>query len=368
MRKRILIVGPTWVGDSVIAQSLYRHIKQLNATTTIDVLVPKYLHGLLGRMPEIRRTIDMPLTHGELGLRKRRRIGHDLRGYYDRAIVLPRSFKAALIPWFAKIATRTGFCGEMRYGLINDMRHLDNCTIPRLANRYVLLGQHEKTSAPQYILPPRLIVKAKNARRCIERLGLKCNNPILILAPGTADEPAKKWPINYFSEIAKHYANEGYQIWILGSENDQAAGHSIANIAEVSVNNLCGRTSLEDTVDILAQADIVISNDSGLMHIAAAVGTPVVGIFGSTTPEYTLPISNRVGYLWKQVPCSPCWQQTCRYGHYRCLTEITPTDVISVVSDTIKLKTDGVKKHRLPSTSRRTVLSIFLYCQKVSLS
>ena len=335
MIERILIVGPSWVGDSVIAQSLYQYIKQLNTAAVIDVLVPKYLHGLLKRMPQIRRAIEMPLTHRQLGLRKRRQIGISLRNCYDKAIILPRSFKAALIPWFAKIATRTGLCGEMRYGLINDMRKLDNHTIPRLADRFVRLGQPDQTSVFKCIPPPRLIVNPENARICMQRMKLNCDTPIMILAPG-AGKPSKQWPPHYFAKIAEHYATKGYQIWILGSANDQAICQCITNMSKVAIDNLCGRTSLEDTVDILAQANIVIANDSGLMHIAAAVDSLVIGIFGPTTPEYTLPISNQIGYSWNKLPCSPCWQNTCRYGHYHCLTQITPFNIMSIVSKLVE--------------------------------
>ena len=145
MIKPILVVGTRWVGDNVIAQSLYKRIKQLDATANIDVIAPKYLHSLIKRMPEIRDTIDMPLIHKQLGLRERRRIGLKLRNRYSRAIILPRSLKAALIPWFAEIPIRSSFRGEMRYGLINDMRQLNSNTMPRLVDRFVYLGQPKQT-------------------------------------------------------------------------------------------------------------------------------------------------------------------------------------------------------------------------------
>ena len=340
--QRILIVGPTRVGDSVIAQSLYRRIKQLNAAAAIDVLAPKYLHGLLKRMPEIRYTIDLPLAHKQLGLSKRKQIGISLRGRYNQAIILSRSLKATLIPWFAQIAIRTGFRGEMRYGLINDMRKLDRDAMPhlgnrpRLADRWVHLGQPKQMRLPKEIPQPRLSVKPANAQICMEHLALNSNSPIMALAPGIADSPAKQWPARYFTETAEHYGKQGYQIWLLGAENDQAICRQITEATDMPINNLCGRTSLEDTIDILAQADIVLSNDSGLMHIAAAVGCSVIGIFGSTTPEYALPSSDWVKASWTGLSCSPCWQKTCRYGHYHCLTRITPKDIVPIVDFLVK--------------------------------
>ena len=331
MAERVLVVGPRWVGDNVIAQSLYKRIKQLDATATITVIAPKYVHGLLKRMPEIRDTIDMPLAHRQLGLRERRRIGISLRKRYNRAIILNRSFKTALIPWFAKIPVRTSFCGEMRYGLINDIRRLDSDAMPRLADRFVYLGQPKQTPLPKNITPPRLIVKPVNTRVCMERLGIDNKIPIIILAPGAAYGPSKKWPAHYYANLAEHYASTGYKIWILGSTKDQDICQQITETAKISIANLCGRTTLEDAIDLLAQAEKVISNDSSLMHIAAAVGCSVVGIFGATTPEYTLPISDCVRYSWANISCSPCWQPTCRYGHYHCLTRITPEEIISIV-------------------------------------
>ena len=331
MTERILVVGPQWVGDSVIAQSLYKHIKQLDATATIDVVAPKYLHSLLKRMPEISDTIDIPIAHKQLGLIKRRRIGISLRKLYNQAIILNRSFKTALIPWFAKIPIRTGFRGEMRYGLINDMRRLDRNAMPRLADRFVHLGQPKQTPLPKDVTPPRLIVKPINAEICMERLGVHNRSPIMILAPGTAGGPSKQWPVHRFVKLIEHYGNKGHQIWILGSRKDRDVCQQITETAKTPIQNLCGRTTLEDAIDLLAQAEKIVSNDSGLMHVAAAVGCYVVGIFGSTTPRYTLPISNRIRYSWANLSCSPCWQRTCRYGHYHCLTQITTEEVISVV-------------------------------------
>ena len=342
MIKPILVVGTRWVGDSVIAQSLYKRIKQLDATAIIDVIVPKYLHGLIKRMPEIRDTIDMPLIHKQLGLRERRRIGLKLSGRYSQAIILTRSLKAALIPWFAEIPIRSGFRGEMRYGLVNDMRQLNRDTMPRLVDRFVYLGQPKQTSLAKNITPPCLIVKPTNAQTCMEHLGVDNTLPIIILAPGAAYGPSKQWPARYFAGLAEHYGNGGYQVWILGSKKDQDICCQITKMANIPIHNLCGRTTLEDSIDLLAQAERVVSNDSGLMHIAAAVGCSVVGIFGATPPEYALPISDRVWYSWANLSCSPCWQRTCCYGHYHCLTQVIPEEVISIV--------DLVAKH----TKKRT--------------
>ncbi len=325
-RENILVVGPSWVGDIVLSQSLYMTIKQRDPTSQIDVLAPAWSGPILARMEQVRSAIDMPLGHGELGLGRRRRLGLSLRGRYARAIVLPNSFKSALVPWWAGVAVRSGFRGEMRYGLLNDMRILDRRLLPRAIDRYAHLG-HDAGAMSGEAPAPALRTDADNARACLERLRLHCDAPILALMPGSAFGRSKRWPPERFAAVADDYLRRGWQVWILGSASDRQAGDSIAQAASGRAVNLCGKTNLVDVVDLIAQAKLAVSNDSGLMHIAAAVGVPLVAVYGATSPEYTPPMSARAATLWKGIECSPCYKPVCRYGHYRCLTEI-PVDEV----------------------------------------
>ncbi len=323
--ERILIAGPAWVGDMVMAQSLFKALRGRDPEASIDVLAPAWSLPLLARMPEVRRGIEVPLGHGELGFFKRRAIGHGLRSEkYQRAIIIPRSFKAALIPFFAGAERRSGYRGEMRYGLINDMRPLDKSVLTMTVQRYLALGQ-DQSVAPERIPHPELRIDEINRRRLLNELGLEAG--AVALLPGAEYGPAKQWPIEYWAELAKRLMAEGRAVWILGSQKDRAHAERIAGLAGEGVHNLCGRTELVDAVDLLSTCAAAVSNDSGLMHVAAAVGIPLVGIYGSSTPDYTPPLSERATVLYQRLECSPCFKRDCPLGHTRCLTEIEPDAV-----------------------------------------
>ena len=311
----------------VLSQSLYIILKENNPDTAIDVMAPLWSHPLLARMPQISAGITSPFAHGELALHCRYRLARSLRATYQQAIVLPNSFKSALIPYWAGIAKRTGFRGEMRFGLINDMRTLDRQHLPRTVDRFAALGRDVGT--PNESVPnPALRVDMDNARACAARLSIDFAKPILALMPGSAYGESKRWRINYFCDVANDYLRCDWQVWVFGSASDVAIGDEIKRATSGAAINLCGKTHLADAVDLLAQTKLAITNDSGLMHIAAAVGVPIVAIYGSTSPDFTPPMSARSVKIWKGIACSPCYQRVCRYGHYRCLTEITPQEVL----------------------------------------
>ncbi len=332
--QRILIAGPAWVGDMVMAQSLFITLKQHDPNAQIDVLAPGWSLPLLARMPEVRRAIGVPIGHGELGLMKRWHLGRSLRSeHYDRAIVLPRSLKAALIPFFAGAKLRTGYRGELRYGLINDMRRLDKTVLTQTVQRFVALGFSDDAPQPPAIPHPRLTIDCEAQQRLIEKLQLDLTQPVIAFMPGAEYGPAKQWPIAYYGELAKQLTADGYTVWVLGSRKEQAIGETIAQASGEGVRNLCGATELVDTIDLLPLCRAAVSNDSGLMHIAAAVGTPLVAIYGSSTPAYTPPLTNRVEVLYRGLDCSPCFKRDCPLGHTRCLTEITPADAQAALND-----------------------------------
>jgi heptosyltransferase-2 len=315
-----LIVGPSWVGDMVMAQALFILLKRRAPDTLIDVLAPAWSLPIVARMPEIRRGIAAETGHGELGLGKRRRIAYSLREPgYDHAIVLPRSLKSALIPWLARIPRRTGFRGESRYGLINDMRPFDRDVLDQTVKRFVALGL-EPGEAPVEVPFPALSIDSQKQAAIIASLGVATDRPVIALMPGAEYGPAKCWPIEYFAELAGLLASDGFDVWVLGSDKDAAAGEQIA--AASPAHNLCGRTSLEDVIDLLGYAEQAVSNDSGLMHIAAAVGSHVHGIYGSSSPGFTPPLTDARDIHWLDLDCSPCFERTCPLGHLRCLRDL----------------------------------------------
>lgn len=323
---RVLVVGPAWVGDMVMAQSLFMTITARGAE--VDVVAPTWSLPLLARMSQVRRAIALPVGHGRFGLAERWRIGRTLRDErYDQAIVLPRSFKAALIPFFARIPRRTGYRGEMRYGLINDMRILDKNTLRRVVERYAALGREPGDVVAFEKLPqPALQSDVINRDRLVAALGLHLERPVVAFMPGAEYGPAKRWPLEYYGELAAKLWDNGYQVWLLGSAKDREDADKIADVAE-GVVNLCGQTELADVVDLLSLARAAVSNDSGLMHVAAAVGTPVVAIYGSSTPDYTPPLSPLATEAYLRLDCSPCYERECKYQHYQCLRGIEPATV-----------------------------------------
>lgn len=325
-----LIVGPAWVGDMVMAQSLFRYLRREEPGMAIDVVGPAWSVPLVGRMPEVRRGIPLAAGHGEFALGARRALGQSLRRQgYDRAIVLPRSFKSALVPWFAGIPVRTGFAAELRGLLLNDARQLDRKVLDQTVKRFLALGV--PAGAPLPAPPePALRVDEANRSALLARLGLG-QRPAMALMPGAAYGPAKQWPIGSFAELARELAGRGFEVWILGSAGEKGLGEQIRSSAGVRVSNLCGETSLEDTVDLLSATRAAVTNDSGLMHVAAAAGTRVVAVYGSSSPHFTPPLTPRKVILYLNLGCSPCFRRECPLGHLNCLNQISPASVLAAM-------------------------------------
>jgi heptosyltransferase-2 len=330
-QERILVVGPAWVGDMVMAQSLFITLQQQNPDVTIDVLAPAWSLSLLSRMPQVNEAITLPVMHGELALVTRFKIGRQLRKKgYTRAIVIPRSFKAALVPFFAGIPVRTGYRGEMRYGVINDMRPLDKEILTQTVQRQVALGLPKSSEHPPAIPYPELRIDESNQKRLLNGLDLFLDSPIIGLMPGAEYGPAKQWPIAYYQELAAKLVATGYQVWVFGSKKEYALGEQIAQAGN-GVINLCGKTHLEDVIDLIALCDSVVSNDSGLMHVACATGRRVIAIYGSSSPVYTPPLSKNAEVIYRYLECSPCFKRVCPLGHTNCLTGIDSEILLAAV-------------------------------------
>jgi len=324
-----LIVGPAWIGDLIMAQALFKTLKLRAPDLAIDVLAPAWSLPVVARMPEVREALIAPFAHGELGLGKRRRLGQKLRDRdYGQAIVLPRTFKSALVPWFARIPRRTGFRGEMRYGLLNDMRPFDPLVLDQMAKRYVALGL-EPGLVPTEIPYPALTVSEEKQRAALLTLGLSTDRPVIAMMPGAERGPAKRWPAGHFAELARSLDAEGYAVWLFGSDKDRPGAEQIE--ANSNAVNLCGRTSLEQAIDLLALCRQAVSNDSGLLFMAAAVGIRVVALYGSTTPDFAPPLTDRGTTHYLALSCSPCLKRECPLGHLRCLVDITPRAVLESI-------------------------------------
>lgn len=332
---KVLVVGPSWVGDMVMAQALYKLLREQNPAVEIHVVAPPWSLPVLARMPEVARGVELDVGHGELALGRRRAVGRQLRAErYTRAIVLPRSAKSALVPWFANVPLRTGFRGELRYGLLNDVRSLD-ATLDQTVKRFVALGLGRGVAPPQSLPPtlrPRLTSDASNLELLRAAHALRHGAPLVALMPGAEYGPAKRWPAAHYGTLAAELASAGADVVVLGSAKERAIGDAVvARAAQPAVRNLCGATSLADVVDLLASAVVAVSNDSGLLHIAAAAGAPVVAVYGSSSPSFTPPLTESAAVVSLELECSPCFARDCPLKHMRCLNDLAPAAVLRAV-------------------------------------
>jgi heptosyltransferase-2 len=325
---RILIVAPAWIGDAVLVQPLLSRLHERHTRLTVDVLAPPWTQPVFARMPQVHSTIAAPFMHGELALGERRALGRSLSATgYDQAIVLPNTFKSALVPFFAGIPLRTGFVGELRFGLLNDVRQLDPHALPRMVDRFAALAESRGISFPRSLAPLHLTINDEQRRGALARLGLKCDQPVAVLCPGAEYGPAKRWPAPYFAELGRKLATGGYHVWLAGSPKDAAIGAEIANLSGGACTNLCGRTTLDEAIDLMSCAELVVSNDSGLMHVAAALEKPLTALFGSSSPAFTPPLSPRARVVRLDLPCSPCFKRECPLAHFDCMLKLTPQAV-----------------------------------------
>jgi heptosyltransferase-2 len=330
---KILIIAPSWVGDAVMAQPLFRRLRELDPDAVIDAFAPAWVAPVLERMPEIRRVITNPLAHGELKLGLRRQLGHALRREgYDQAIILPNSIKSALVPFFAGIPLRTGYVGEWRYWLLSDRRPLDRQALPLMVERFAALAERPKAPLRRPVPNPHVDVDKTRREATLDRLGLSLDRPVAAFCVGAEYGPAKRWPAAHFAALAEKLRAEGYQVWLLGSAKDAAIGAEIEQASRGAALNLCGRTDLGQAVDLLSAADLVVSNDSGLMHVAAALDRPMVAIFGSSSPGFTPPLSPRARVVSLNLPCSPCFKRECPFGHLDCMLQLAPEKILGEIA------------------------------------
>lgn len=328
-----LVIGPSWVGDMVLAQSLFKLLKHNDPHTEIDVAAPAWTLPLLERMPEIRRGIALPFRHGRLDLRARLRIGRELkRERYDQAILLTNSLKSAILPWAAGIPTRTGFLGELRYGLLNDIRPLDKTALPMTVQRFCTLGLAPDAAPPAELPQPRLQASRDNAIAVLERLGHALpQSPVLGLCPGAEYGPAKRWPAEKYAEVAQWALARDWKVWLFGSAKDAEITQDIQHRTGGRCLDLGGKTALGEVIDLMALTTAVVSNDSGLMHIAAALDKPMVAVYGSSDPHHTPPMSSKAAIVSLGLSCSPCFKRECPLGHLDCLNRIDPARVTQLI-------------------------------------
>ena len=339
---KILVIGPSWVGDMMMSQSLYRTLKAEYPSAEIDVMAPAWCRPLLARMPEVNQALAMPLGHGALGLGERRRLGRALRANrYDRAYVLPNSFKSALVPFFADIPQRTGWRGEMRYGLLNDVRVLDKAAFPLMVQRYVALaydkGRIQRADdLPQPLLWPQLQVSDEEIADTTAAFNLTDSRPIVGFCPGAEFGPAKRWPHYHYATLAQRLIENGYQIALFGSAKDHEAGEQIRAALQEDARDFClnlaGKTQLEQAVILIAACRAVVSNDSGLMHVAAALNKPLIALYGPSSTDFTPPLSDKARVIRLISGYHKVRKGDAEQGYHQSLIDIQPQQVLDALT------------------------------------
>jgi heptosyltransferase-2 len=338
---KILIVGPSWVGDAVMAQSLYKIIKDSNPQSKIDVLSPEWSLGILNRMDELDDLICSPFDHGDLRIKDRVRFGYSLRDRsYDQAIVLTNSLKSSFIPFTANIPKRTGWLGEMRYGFINDIRKVNKNKHKLMVEKFSCLSINPLVDNNYEIPWPSLRVDLINLSKLLKKYSFEQSHESIAICPGAEFGPSKRWPANYYAEVIRHYLSKNWQVFILGSKNDLPVAKAIEDQVppenKTLLFNFTGQTSIEDAVDILSTCDLVLTNDSGLMHVAAAVNVKLLALYGPTSPKFTPPLSKKAKVIQKIEGYEKTREGELEEGYHYGLSMIKPEEVLDSLSLLLK--------------------------------
>lgn len=334
---RALVVAPAWIGDAILSQPLLARLLQQEPPLCIDVLAANWVAPVYTRMPGVKEVILNPFAHGELALRKRWRLGRSLAKHgYSQAFLLPNSLKSALLPFFAGIPQRIGFTGEARYGLVNCRHRLDKTALPLMVERFAQLAEPLGVLPIRPIPYPHLESSSEQQASTLKSLGLEKDEKPIVFCPGAEFGAAKRWPAHHFATLALSLAERGHALWLLGSGKDAPIAEAIQNLAPNTCRNLCGATNLEQAIDLIACAELTVCNDSGLMHVAAAVGKPLVALFGSSSPHFTPPLSEHAEVLSLSLNCSPCFKRECPFGHLDCLERLEPAQVLERCLHTLR--------------------------------
>jgi len=312
----------------MLMQPMLQRLHDRHPGARIDVLAPPWTEKLLDQMREVNEVIINPFPHGSLQLAARKELGLRLReAHYDQAIVLPNSWKSALVPYFAGIPMRTGFVGEFRYGLLSDARTLSKKKLPLMAERFAQLAEAATDELQRPLPPPQLHVGDAQRTQTLAKFGLSVDRPVAVFCPGAEYGPSKRWPPQYYAELAQHLRAQGYAVWLIGSPKDKPVADIIVALGNEQCRNLCGSTDLAEAIALISCADVVVSNDSGLMHIAAALDRPMLAIFGSSSPQFTPPLSDEARVLKLDLACSPCFKRECPLRHFNCMLKLPPKEV-----------------------------------------
>jgi heptosyltransferase II len=319
-----------WIGDFVRCHSVVKLLKARFPARPVDVLSTTLCAPLADYMPELRQAVVADLPRKRLSFTAHRALADRLRREaYGSALIMPRTWKAALAPFLAGIPERIGWVGEWRFGLINDLRFGER-KLPRMVDRCAALALPGHTAPPDNWPLPELKVPPAEVTGWRERLGLTdAGRPAVALAPGAVG-PSKRWPGAAYADLARRLISQGVNVWVLGGPAEVPLVRIIKDGAP-EARDLTG-PDLRNAILALAAADVAVSNDSGLLHVAAALGTPTIGIFGPTSPWHWAPLNPIAATVQTatQLDCQPCHKPTCRVRHHRCMRDISADQVLEV--------------------------------------
>jgi len=329
---RSLVIAPQWIGDAVMSEPLLARLAARGEQLTVAAL--PWVAPVYRAMPQVTDVIELPFAHGRLDWAVRRRVASELRCRFDTAYVLPNSLKSALIPWLAGITKRVGYQGEGRFVLLNQR-------LPNVAGRPPMVAFYSALAGEPARADERPAMHFTDAvlDDAVRAAGVE-RTAYWAFAPGAEYGPAKCWPAEHYAALARTlHQRHGQPVLLLGSGKEAALCEQIAQQSEGACRVLAGKTSLIDAMALIAAARGVVSNDSGLMHVAAAFGVPQAAVFGSTSPEHTPPLNARARVLWLkqelQLDCAPCFERVCRFGHTRCLTGVSAERVDAALAEAL---------------------------------
>ena len=334
-RRPILLVPYMWIGDFVRCHSVVRVLKARFPHRPVDMLATPLTAPLANHMPGVRKAVISELPRSRLALARQWRLARALSAEgYGSALVLPRTWKSALLPWLAGIPQRTGFVGEARLLLLNDRRRGER-KLERMVERCVTLALPRDAPMPDPIPPPRLIVRMQDALAWRTANDIDLRQPAVALAPGSVGS-AKRWTVEGYGAVAAALAQQGIAAWILGGPAEKELAAEIVRRSGGSARDFTG-PALRHAIMGLATARAAVSNDSGLMHVSAALGIPTHGIFGPTDPWLWGPLNPLAGIIETQteLPCRPCHQPVCRLVHHRCMRDIPADAVLGALAKTL---------------------------------
>ena len=325
---KILIDYPTWIGDAVVAQSLLIFLKQKFPDCVIGVLIPAYLSSLFNLIPQADRLHQIQYRRGKLDLLYKFLFAKNISNMdYNLAILLRNSFKSALIPYFARIKERVGYAGECRSILLT--KALKKEVNHSIVEKFLYLGGRKVEEQYSY---PNFSFEKLFLSYVASKFEISKKKKILILCPGAEYGESKRWPVEHYSQCALQMLKSNWDVYILGSEKDAALACEINNFCFGRCKNLAGKTSLYEACGILHLSDVVVSNDSGLMHMAAASGSSVVALYGSTSDAFAPPLTDKARSIYLKLSCSPCRNRKCKYGHHNCMKNISCEMVVEKIN------------------------------------